>query len=139
MLCSEAQREGAWHNTPTLNTSLDVHVLMVSSSIAKGGARAPHWREKYAKYHVFSAFETDFCSKNENSPPPMGIGMRTCEGLAVIWTKSKVKTGVFFWTSPEGGQKNRLNLGEDLFFVLFWRTPPFRRKNRFNFGEDLFF
>ena len=46
--------------------------------------------------------------------------MRTCEGLAVIWTKSKVKTGVFFWTSPEVGQKNRLNLGEDLFFVFLF-------------------
>ena len=24
-------RWGAWHNTPTLNTSLDVHVLMVTA------------------------------------------------------------------------------------------------------------
>ena len=37
------------------------------------GARTPHWPEKYAKYHVFRAFEANFCSKNENSPPN-GIG-----------------------------------------------------------------
>ena len=39
----------------------------------QGGAQAPHWPKKYAKY-VFSAFEANFCSKNENSPP-MGLAL----------------------------------------------------------------
>ena len=55
------------------------------SSVARG-TTAPHWPEKYAKYHVFSVFEADFCSKNENSPPT-GLGSRSCEGFAVSWTR----------------------------------------------------
>ena len=31
LLCAEAQRRGAWHNTPPINTRLDVHVLMVTA------------------------------------------------------------------------------------------------------------
>ena len=31
LLCAVAQRREAWHNTPTLNTSLDVRVLMVTA------------------------------------------------------------------------------------------------------------
>ena len=31
LLCAVAQSGGAWHNTPTLNTSLDVHALMVTA------------------------------------------------------------------------------------------------------------
>ena len=31
LLCAVAQSREAWHNTPTLNTSLDVHVLMVTA------------------------------------------------------------------------------------------------------------
>ena len=36
------------------------------SSVARGGggARAPHWLVKYAKSHVFGAFEADFFVKN---------------------------------------------------------------------------
>ena len=47
----------------------------MNSSVARrgagGGARAlpNHWPKKYAKSHVFGAFEGDFCSKTENSPP----------------------------------------------------------------------
>ena len=44
------------------------NVSLSTSSIARG-ATAPHWPKKYAKYHAFSAFEADFSSKNENSPP----------------------------------------------------------------------
>ena len=43
------------------------------SNVAREGLQTPHWPEKYAKYHVFSAFEADFCSKIENRPPN-GIG-----------------------------------------------------------------
>ena len=31
LLCAVAQSREAWHNTPTQNTSLDVHVLMVTA------------------------------------------------------------------------------------------------------------
>ena len=31
LLCAVAQSRDAWYNTPTLNTSLDVHVLMVTA------------------------------------------------------------------------------------------------------------
>ena len=31
LFCAVAQSREAWHNTPTLNTSLDVHVLMVTA------------------------------------------------------------------------------------------------------------
>ena len=47
-----------------------------------GGLEPPYCPEKCAKYHVFSAFEADFCSNNENIPP-MGLASRSCEGLAV--------------------------------------------------------
>ena len=33
---------------------------------------------------------------------------------------------LFFWRSPDFGQKNALNFGEDLFF---WRSPDFGLKN----------
>ena len=36
---------------------------MLRSQGGGGGGR------KYAKYHIFSAFEADFCSKTENSLP----------------------------------------------------------------------
>ena len=63
----------------------------------------------------------------------MGLAIRRCEGLAVIWT---TKLDFFFLISPKVGQKHQLNLGEDIFF---WRPRNFGRKNRFNSGEDLFF
>ena len=31
LLCAVVQSGGTWHNTPNLNTSLDVHVLMVTA------------------------------------------------------------------------------------------------------------
>ena len=52
---------------------------MIVSSVARGGAgglEPSHWLVKYAKLHVFGAFEADFCEKlkiappiKENSPP----------------------------------------------------------------------
>ena len=35
----------------------------------KWGTTSPHWPEEYAKHHVFSTFEADFCFKYKNSPP----------------------------------------------------------------------
>ena len=46
------------------------------SSVARGeagGLEPLYWPEMYAKSHSFRAFEADFCSKNENIPPPKGI------------------------------------------------------------------
>ena len=53
----------------TYTTTLSSRIRQLCSEARGGGAAAPHWPEKYAKYHVFSAFEADICSKNENSPP----------------------------------------------------------------------
>ena len=73
------------------------------SSVTRGrGLEPPHWPETYAKYYAFSAFEADFCSKNENSPPPTGLAIRSCEGVPVIWT---TKLEFFFGISPKIGQK----------------------------------
>ena len=63
--------------------------ILGSSSIARGARAPPHWPEKYAKSHVFSAFEADFCSKNENSLK--GFGDEVVKEL------------------PWFGRKNRLN------------------------------
>ena len=35
----------------------------------RGGSSLPQWPEKYANKRVFSTFEADFWSKNENSLP----------------------------------------------------------------------
>ena len=50
-----------------------------ASRVARGeageGAIASHWPEEYAKHPVFGTFEANFCTKNENiPPPPSGIG-----------------------------------------------------------------
>ena len=51
---------------------------------------------------------------------------------------SLVKT-VFFWSSPESGQKNELNLDEDLLLLLFfWSSPKTGQKNGLNLREDFF-
>ena len=48
--------------------------ISTASSVARGGrgggSSPPHWLVKYAKSHVFCAFEADFLRKMENSPPP---------------------------------------------------------------------
>ena len=68
----------------------------------------------------------------------MGFAIRSCEGLAVIWTTELefifgphlklvrktnaiwVKTFFFFGRPPNFGRKNRLNSGEDVFFCFFF-------------------
>ena len=54
------------------------------SSVATGGLQLPHWPKKYAKYHVFSAFEADFCSKNENSPPQRDLRAEVMKHLLLV-------------------------------------------------------
>ena len=132
-----------------------------SSSIARGGGggrgglEPPHWLVKYAKSHVFVAFEANFWLKIENSPPPKENGCRSrevdvvmrCEKAFEFWILAEksnpisVKTFFFFgdhlflgwktWIS-EFGRKIRLNFGEDLFF-FFWRPPVFGLKKRLKF------
>ena len=87
-----------------------------------GGARAPpHWPFKYAKSHVFGAFEAGFWWKNENSPP---------KGIWVpkLWSSCRDLASKTVWTS-EFGRKIRLNFGEDLFFfseiTCFWAEKGF--------------
>ena len=109
------------------------------SSVASGGRGSSlfRWPEKNATYHVFSAFDADFCSKNENSPPSTGIGdqklWKTCCDM-------DQKTGVFFWTSPKVGQKSWLNLGENLFFgdhvILDENNDSIWSKIDQNLGQD---
>ena len=117
-----------------------------TSSVARGGGgrggglEPPHWLVKYAKSHVFGAFEADFLWKVENSPPPIGK-----QPPSNVWIS-------------EFGWKISLNFGEDLFFSLettwiwakktfkipilaeksvsilvktffLWRPPDFGRKN----------
>ena len=76
------------------------------------GPEPPHWPEKCANYHVFSALEADFCSKNKNIPSTR-LAIRSCEGLSVIWT---TKLEFLFWIVLKVGQKKWLNLGEDFVF-----------------------
>ena len=75
-----------------------------SSSVARGGAggaRAPpHWVVKYAKSHVFCAFEVDFLYKMENSPPMRKEPPHKSLNLRNF------------------GRKIALNFGEDLFFFF---------------------
>ena len=68
-----------------------------------------------------------FAPKMNTAPLQRDLGSRSCEGLAVIWTRiveffssgahpKLVKT--FFLRSSNFGRKNRLNFGENLFFFL---------------------
>ena len=89
---------------------------VVTSSVTRGGgagggSSSPHWLVKYAKSHVFCAFEADFLRKMENSPPPIQKQPPFKRLNLRNWTK---------------------NFGEDLFF--FWRSPNFGRKKPLYFG-----
>ena len=76
------------------------------SSVARGGggggSSPPHWLVKYAKTHVFCAFEVDFLWKMENSPPHTKRAPPQTFELAKL------------------GRKITLNFGEDLFFFFFF-------------------
>ena len=92
------------------------------SSVARGGGGArgpPHWLVKYAKLHVFGAFEADFWWKIENSPPPKGNWVpklwSTCRDSA--WKCVRIS---------DFGRKISFNFGED-------RPPVFGLKKRLNF------
>ena len=59
------------------------NIACSSVAIGGGGGRIglksmlntiAHWPEEHAKKTVFGTFEADFCTKNEKSPLPNGIG-----------------------------------------------------------------
>ena len=63
--------------------------IFTCSNVARGEAQAPHWLENYGKYPVFSTFEADFCTKNENISPTV-LAMRVGREPDVILSR---KTG----------------------------------------------
>ena len=140
--------------------------LAGGSSVARGGGGGssppPRWLVKYAKSHVFYAFEADFLWKMENSPP-----IRKEPPLKRSNLRNWKKNHPEFWRRPfffyffgdhlilggknlwilDSGRKITLNFGEAFFF--FWDhlilggknlwILDFGRKITLNFGEDLFF
>ena len=136
----------------------------VSVAWPGGGLEPPHWIVKYAKSHVFGAFEADILWKIENSPP---IGKQP--PLIRLNFRFRPKTQsqfrwrpffFFFWRPPDFGLKKRLNFRfwsknqsqfrwrPSFFFffgdhlILGWKNVwifGFGRKISLNFGEDLFF
>ena len=69
--------------------------------------------------------------------PPTGLGSRSCERLAVIWTRH-VEFFVF-WSSPKVGQENWLNFGENLSFFFFLEITKSRPEKPFQFWWRPFF
>ena len=83
------------------------------------GGWAPHWHAEYGKYHVFSTFEPDFCTRMENSPPPP-------IGISKFRLRIFLKRGDFRWRPllffcflPEFGKKQRSNFWWKPFFCFF--------------------
>ena len=119
--------------------SEDQHRIWISS-VAGGGLEPPHWPEKYAKSHIFSGFEADFCSKNKNSPPQRDLGAEVVKELP--WFGRKNRSNL--WFRPKNLSQFRWRLFfffEDHLFLgrkTVW-ISNFGRKIRLNFGEDLFF
>ena len=103
-----------------------------TSSVARGGggggSSPPHWLVKYAKLHVFCAFEADFLWEMENSPPHSKRAPPQTFEHAKLEEKSPwilAKT-FFFWRSPDFGRKKRLNFGfRPKNHSEFWRRPFF--------------
>ena len=73
-----------------------------SSSEASGGGLSPYWQAEYAKYPIFSTFETNFCTKSENSPSHWHWQWQ--------WESDFFDSGL----EENLSQKIDLNLGEDL-------------------------
>ena len=88
-----------------------------TSSVARGagGLELPHWLVKYAKSYVFGAFEAEFSSKIENSPPHRNTAPPLTFEIPISAEKSVSKSVKTF------------------FFFFFWRPPDFGWKKRWNF------
>ena len=61
--------------------------MNLRSSVARGGLEPPHWPEKYAKHHVFNAFEDDFRYKNKNSSPQWDWQAKVVKDLLLFGLK----------------------------------------------------
>ena len=89
----------------------------VISSVARGGggrggSSPPHWLVKYAKSHVFGAFEADFLWKIENSPPHGKTAPPQTFEFPDLAEKSvpiSVKTFFFFFETTWFWAKKTLN------------------------------
>ena len=140
---------------------LENDTLQAYSSVARGGgggSSPPHWLVKYAKSHVFCAFEADFLRKMENRPPfenspPSNVWI--CEigrrHHSQFWWRpfffgDHLILGEKFRNSAEKSLSILVKIFFFFFFFFFWRSPDFGRKISkcgrkvtLNFGEDLFF
>ena len=72
----------------------------------------------YAKYPVFSTFETDFCTWIGRE-----FGRKTGSQR-----ERRPFSFIFVWFSPNFGLKFSPNPDEDLFFFFFWFSPGFAQK-----------
>ena len=78
------------------------------SSVARG------WDIKSTQNTTFLVLLKPIFAPKMKIAPPLGLAMRSFEGLAVIWSR-KLE---FFWTSPKVAPKIRLDFGEDLFLEI---------------------
>ena len=105
------------------------------SSVARWGGGSyspPHWHAKYAKYPVFCTFETDFWTKNENSPPPHWHWQ---EERSQIWIPSGLR--LFFGHQLILG-KNTVQIQVNTFYLFIFDFTKFWAKNRPNSMCKLF-
>ena len=139
---------------PTQNINCIILLLFeslhVASSVAKGGSSSPIGLKSMQNSTCLGFLMLIFAPKMKTAPPT-GFGSRSCEGIAVIWTRiveffgsaahpKSVKTFfvfLFLWTSPEFRWKNSLNFGEDLFFFL--EITSFQLEKPFELQWRLFF
>ena len=128
------------------------------------GHEPPHWLVKYAKSHVFCAFEADFLWKMENRSPPYENSPPSNVWICEIGRKISLNFGedlffffleiTWFWVEKTfefriSAEKSLWILAKTFFFFFFgdhlifggknlW-ISDFGRKITLNFGEDLFF
>ena len=82
-------------------------------SIGISSVESPHWLVKYAKSHVFGAFEANFCEKLKIAPPHK-------------------KTAPLKRLNSGLRPKNQTQFRRRPFFFFFWRPPNFERKKPSN-------
>ena len=61
-----------------VNAALKSHTVARPGREGEGAVVSPHRPAEYAKYHVFSTFEANFCTKSENSPLSLALKSRNC-------------------------------------------------------------
>ena len=86
--------------------------MQLGSSIARGARGLellPIGLKNMQKKSVFSIFEADFCTKNENTPIPNSIGDEN-------------------WSRNLYGIEQKNSLGAWMKTFLFWRSPHFGQK-----------